>query len=226
MRSKIVASLAIVMSLSAFADKVHDLFDANRERILASDVFIIDDVVYVVGKSHSSNQGDSVGWSKAEENAKWALGNRHRSTAPWDANVSEAERDDAWIEYRSVNPNRFGVFGFQRIWSKKSSSEDFCAVYSCPSRAVDLTPPSAAELSAAVERVREKKRLAAEASQRAKEEAERQAAEQARLAAEKAVREAAERKAEQEAAERKAGFRKVLPNGGVRQQQLDENMIF
>lgn len=226
MRSKVVASLAIFMSLSALADKVHDLFDANRERIIASDVSIIDDVIYVVGKSHSPKRlGDSVGWSKAEDNAKWNLGNRHRATAPWGDGVTEAERDAAWLEYRSAHPNRFYVIGFQRIWSKKTSPDDFCAVYSCSSHAVDFTPPTAMELSAAVERVREKKRLAAEAAQRAKEEAARQAAEEARLVAEKAARDAAEKKAAQEAAERKAGFRKTLSNGGIRQQQLDEDMI-
>ena len=81
MRSEIAIGIMVV-ALSAFADKVHDVFNAHRDEILSAGVTTIDGNVYLVGKSNSPrNRGDAVGWTKAEENAKWNLGDRHRATA-------------------------------------------------------------------------------------------------------------------------------------------------
>ena len=214
MHSEIALGI-VVVALSAFADKVHDVFNAHRDEILSAGVSTIDSNVYLVGKANSPrNRGDAVGWMKAEENAKWNLGDRHRATAPWSADVTTSEKESAWLEYRAANPNRFHVVGMQRIWTQKTSPDGYTVVMSVPAELVNLAPPTAQELATAVCRVREKRRQAEEAARRAAEESARKAA------AEKAAR-----KAEAEAADRKAGARKVLEGGTIRQQQLDEDMV-
>ena len=214
MRSEIALGV-VVVALSAFADKVHDVFNTHRDEILSAGVSTIDGNVYLVGKANSPrNRGDAVGWAKAEENAKWNLGDRHRATAPWAADVTSSEKESAWIEYRVANPNRFHVVGMQRIWTQKTPPDGYTVVMSVPVEFVSLEPPTAQELAIAVNRVREKRRQAEEAARWAAEEAARKAA-----AAEAA------RKAEVEATERKAGARKVLDGGTIRQQQLDEDMV-
>ena len=214
MRSKVVLGIAVV-ALSAFADKVHDSFNAHRDEILSAGVSTIDGNVYLVGKARSPrNRGDSVGWTKAEENAKWNLGDCHRATAHWAADVTPDEKEAAWLEYRAANPNRFRVVGMQRVWTQKTPPDGYLVVMSVPAEFVTLSPPTAQELAVAVSRVREKRRRAEEAARRAMEEAAR-----------KAALEEAARKADAEAAERKSGARKVLDGGTVRQQQLDEDMV-
>ena len=105
MRSKIVLGMVLV-ALSVFADKAHEVFNAHRDEILSAGVTTIDGNVYLVGKSSSPrNRGDAVGWTKAEENAKWNLGDRHRATAPWAEDVTASERESAWLEYRAANPS-------------------------------------------------------------------------------------------------------------------------
>ena len=214
MRSKIVLGMVLV-ALSVYADKAHEAFNAHRDEILSAGVSTFDGNVYLVGKANSPrNRGDAVGWTKAEENAKWNLGDRHRATAPWADDVTASERESAWLEYRAANPNRFHIVGMQRIWTQKTLPDGYIVVMSVPAEFVNLAPPTAQELAIAVNRVREKRRQAEEAARRAAEEAAR-----------KAAAEAAARKAEAEAAERKAGARKVLDGGTIRQQQLDEDMV-
>lgn len=214
MRSKIVLGMLLV-ALSVSADKVHELFNAHRDQILSAGVTTIDGNVYLVGKSNSPRKlGDAVGWTKAEENAKWNIGDRHKATAVWPPDVVEAEKDAAWLEYRAMHPNRFHVVGLQRIWTQKTPPDGYVVVMSAPAEFLELSPPTTQELAVAVSRMREKKRLAEEAAKRAAAEAAR-----------KAAAEAAARKAEQEAAERKAGARKILDGGAVQQQQLDEELV-
>jgi len=214
MRSEIAIGIMVV-ALSAFADKVHDVFNAHRDEILSAGVSTIDGNVYLVGKANSPrNRGDAVGWTKAEENAKWNLSDRHRATAPWAADVTPLEKESAWLEYRAANPNRFHVVGMQRIWTQKTPPDGYTVVMSVPADFVNLAPPTAQELAIAVNRVREKRRQAEEVARRAAEEAAR-----------RATAEAGARKAEAEAAERKAGARKLLDGGTIRQQQLDEDMV-
>ena len=214
MRSKIVLGMLLV-ALSASADKVHELFNAHRDQILSAGVSTIDGTVYLVGKANSPRKlGDAVGWTKAEENAKWNIGDRHKATAVWPPDVVEAEKDAAWLEYRAMHPNRFHVVGLQRIWTKKTPPDGYMVVMSAPAEFLELSPPTAQELSVAVSRMRQKKRLAVEAAKRAAADAARKAA----------AKEAA-RKAAAEAAERKAGARKVLDGNTVRQQQVDEDLV-
>lgn len=214
MRSEIAVGI-VVVALSAFADRVHDVFNAHRDEILSAGVSAIEGNVYLVGKANSPrNRGDDVGYDKAKMNALWHLGDRYRTTAPWAPDVTTTEKESAWLEYRAAHPNRFHVVGLQRIWTQKTPPDGYVVVMSVPAEFVDLTPPTVQELAAAINRVREKRRQAEEAARRAVEEAAR-----------KAVAEEAERKAEAEAAERKAGARKVLDGGTIRQQQLDEDLV-
>jgi len=214
MRSKFLLGMLLV-ALSAFADKVHDVFNAHRDEILSAGVSTIEGNVYLVGKANSPrNRGDDVGYDKAKMNALWHLGDRYRTTAPWAPDVTTTEKESAWLEYRAAHPNRFHVVGLQRIWTHKTPPDGYTVVMSVPAEFVNLAPPTAQELAIAVSRVREKRRQAKEAARRLAEEAAR-----------KAAAEEAARKAEVEAAERKAGARKVLDGGTIRQQQLDEDMV-
>lgn len=214
MHSKIAFGMFLV-ALSAFADKVHEVFNAHRDEILSAGVSTIEGNVYLVGKANSPrNRGDDVGYDKAKMNALWHLGDRYRTTAPWAPDVTTTEKESAWLEYRVMHPNRFHVVGLQRILTQKIPPDGYLVVLAVPSEFVSLSPPTAQELAMAVGRVREKKRLAEEAAKRAAAEAAR-----------KAAAEAAARKAEAEAAERKAGARKVLDGGTIRQQQVDEGLV-
>ena len=213
MRFKIAIGV-VVVALSAFPDKVHDVFNAHRDEILSAGVSAIDGNVYLVGKANSPhNRGDAVGWTKAEENAKWNLGDFHRASAPWPLDVTPLEKGSAWLEFRAANPNRFHIIGLQRIWTQKIPPDGYMVVMSAPAEFVNLAPPTVEELAMAVNRVREKRRQAEEAARLAAEEAAR------KIAAEEAAR-----RAEAELAERKAGARKVLDGGVIRQQQVDEDM--
>ena len=150
MRSKIVLGMVLV-ALSVFADKAHEVFNAHRDEILSAGVTTIDGNVYLVGKSSSPrNRGDAVGWTKAEENAKWNLGNRHRATAEWLPDVTEEEKEAAWLDYRASRPNRFHVVGLQRVWSQKMPPDGYLVVLAVPSEFVSLSPPTAQELVMAV----------------------------------------------------------------------------
>lgn len=197
MRSEIaISAIVAVAAFSAFADDVHDAFNARRDEILSAGVSTVGGSVYLVGRANSPrNRGDAVGWTKAEENAKWNLGDRHRAGAPWAADVADDEKEAAWLEYRAAHPNRFRVAGLQRVWTRKTPPDLYEVVIAVPAEFVDFAPPTAAELAQAVGVVRERRRLAAEAAQR-----------------------------EAEAAERKAGARKILDNGAIRQQQIDEDL--
>ena len=203
MRSKIVITLFFMIALSAFADKVHDFFNANRENILSNDFSVIDDVAFVVGRAKSpKNRGDAVGWTKAEASAKWFIGDRFRSAACWPLDATEEEKRLAWLEYRSTHPNRFKITGMQRIWTQKTLPENYIVVLSIPASQIELSPPSRGDLEKAIKMVRERQHIAREEE----------------------FRKIEQKKAEAEAAKRRAGYREEI-GGGVRQQQVDEDLI-
>jgi len=158
MRCKVVLAV-LCMALSAFADKVHEIFKANRDAVLASDVSVFDDVAFSVGRATSpQNRGDSVGYTKAEEQAKWNLGNKHRAVAPWPEDATASEKDDAWVEYRCQHQERFSVLGMQRVWSKKAGPGNYVVVMGFPAEQVNIPAPKKEELRLAIESVRERKR--------------------------------------------------------------------
>ena len=203
MRSKIVIALSFMIALSAFADRAHDIFNANREKILTNDFSVIDDVAFVVGRAKSPrNRGDAVGWTKAELSAKWLIGDRFRSTACWPIDATEQEKSLGWLEYRSMHPNRFTVIGMQRIWTRKTPPENYVVVLSIPASQIELSPPSRGDLEKAIKMVRERQRITRE----------------------KESRKIEQKKAEAEAAKRRAGYCEEI-GGGVRQQQVDEDLI-
>ena len=203
MHSKILIALSFMIVLSAFADKTHDVFNANREKILANDFSVIDDVAFVVGRAKSPrNRGDAVGWTKAESSAKWFIGDRFRATACWPLDTTEDEKRLAWLEYRSMHSNRFKIIGLQRVLSQKKTPEDYTVVLSVPANLIELSPPSREDLEKAVSVVRERKRKAEDL----------------------AIREIERKKQEAEASKRTAGYREEVGDG-VRQQQVDEDLI-
>lgn len=216
MPSKGMSALIALCVLSAgAADKAHEVFDQNKDTILAAPVTILEGQVYVVGEATSpKNRGDAVGWTLAESNAKWNIGERHFATAAWPDGLTEAEKVEAWKEYRVAHPEHFSIVGFQRIWTQKPSSEEFRLVISFPAEFVDLTPPSAADLSACVEIARKRRKQAEEAARKKAEE----------LAKRKEAEEAERKKAEEEA-KHKAGYQEVKEDGSVQQQLLDEDLI-
>lgn len=156
------------MVLSASADRAHDVFEANKDVILAQPVTVCGDVTFSVGRATSPrNRGDAVGYAKAAEQAKWNLGERHRATAAWPSDILESEKEEAWLEYRSRHPERFSVVGLQRIQTKKTSPDGYRVVLGFPSEQVRVPEPTPAELKSALEAIRERKRMAEEARARA-----------------------------------------------------------
>ena len=239
MPSKLFMSLVVSCTLSAFAGKVHDVFEANRDAILSVSVTNLEGMAYLVGHATSArNLGDAVGYAKANKDALSALVDRHFSMAPWPVDVTEDEREAAWNELKSRNPERYTIQGLQRIWSRKRAPEEFVLVLSTPEeniRNVGIAP-TAEELASAGDAVRARRRAAEEAARKAAEEAARKAAEEAarkiaeeaeRIKREEAARKAAEEalKLEREKAKRMPGYREIGPDGSVKQQQVDEALV-
>ena len=145
------------------ADKAHEVFAQRQEAILSEPVTVSEGIVFLVGEAISpARRGDAVGWGLAEANAKWALGERHREASVWATDVTEDEKDAAWIVYRSAHPERFSITGLQRIWSEKPSEDAYCLVLAVPESCVDMTPPKASELADCVKKVRERRKKASE----------------------------------------------------------------
>ncbi len=165
MRSKspaLVGTICIV--LSAFADKTHDVFESNKDIILSQPVTVCGEIAFAVGRVKSShNSGSAVGYAKAEELAKWNIGNKYRESAQWPRDVLESEKNEAWLEYRCLHPERFTLSGMQRIWTKKTQPDIYTVVIGFPAAAINVPEPTSAELKEALNAVRErKKRIAAE----------------------------------------------------------------
>ena len=168
--------IASCVTLSASADKAHDAFSANKDAILAQTVSVCGEVAFSVGRAVSPrNRGDSVGYAKAEEQAKWNLGDKYRAIAAWPDDIEESEKDAAWTEYRIQHPKRFSVFGMQRILTKKTPPDNYLVVMSFPADQVDVPKPSAEELKVALEKIRERKRIAEERARKQAEEAAKKA---------------------------------------------------
>ena len=199
MRKPLIAAFAFACVLPVLADRAHDLFDANRDAILSQSVSAYEDVTYMVGRASSSaNLGNSVGYSKAEEKAKWNLVECYRESAPWPADIQEDEKEAAWTEYRAGRITRLQFFGMQRVYSKKLSATEYVLVLSVPTEQVNVPAPTATELAAAVNKVRERKRVLEE-RKRAAEEQKRAEAETQKPVADEAALNAAAVKDQQEA---------------------------
>lgn len=148
------------VALSASADRAHEVFEVNKDAILAQPITVCGEVAFSVGRATSPrSSGDAVGYTKAAEQAKWNLGEKHRVHAAWPKDIQETEKDVAWAEYRSQHPERFSVFGMQRIWTRKTSPDRYCVVLGFPADQVDVPKPTEAELQAALDKVRERRRL-------------------------------------------------------------------
>lgn len=169
-RSKLTALLAFV-ALSASADKAHEVFEANKEAILAQPIRVCGEVAFSVGRAQSPrSRGDAVGYAKADAEAKWNLGEQHHASAPWPDGTLEEEKDDAWREYRSQHMNRYSVFGMQRIFSRKSAQDSYLVVLAFPAEQVNVPAPTQQELAQAVGVVRERRRRQEESARKADEE--------------------------------------------------------
>ncbi|MGN0852017.1 MAG: hypothetical protein ACI4Q3_01425 [Kiritimatiellia bacterium] len=163
-------AIASCIVLSASADKAHDVFAANKDAILAQPISVYGEVAFAVGEATSPRRwGDAVGYSKAEAQAKWNLGDRFRATAPWPEDIQADEKKAAWSEYRALHPERFSVFGMQRILTRKKSPDNYLVVMSFPAAQVNVPPPSPEELKVAVEKVRSMRRSAEAGGQKTAE---------------------------------------------------------
>lgn len=158
------AIMASCIVLSVSADKTaHEVFAANKETILSQPVTVCGEVSFSVGCSNSPrSRGDAVGYTKAEEQAKWNLGEKYRAMAIWPSDVLDSEKGLAWAEYRSQHPDRFSVAGMYRIYTKKTRPDTYTVVLCFPSNQVKVPEPTAEELQVALNTVRERRRLAAE----------------------------------------------------------------
>lgn len=175
MRFNLVACLILLTGV-AQATPVQESFIANRADILSRATTVVGDYVFSVGRATSPrNRGDAVGYTKAEEQAKWNLGDKYRDTAAWPSDILETEKTEAWIEYRSQRPERFSVMGMQRIQTKKTPPDNYMVVMSFPSDQINVPRPTPEALKSALDAVRERKRVAEERARKVAEEATRKA---------------------------------------------------
>lgn len=149
----------ICTALSAKADKAHDTFEANKDVILSRPVTVCGETAFAVGRARSSrNLGSAVGYAKAEEVAKWNIGDKYRAVAKWPTDILESEKAKAWLEYRCLHPERFTLTGMQRIWTKKTQPDTYIVVIGFPAVAINIPEPTTAELKKSLDIVRERKR--------------------------------------------------------------------
>lgn len=203
MHSKTIVGLIFVTVLSAFADRPHDIFKENSDKILSSDITIIGDFSFVVGKAKSQGiGGDSVGWTKAEMAAMSCLGDVFKKIAQWPDEATEEEKKEAWVEYRASKIKDFEVVGLQRVYSKKLPPDNYLLVLSVPTKDINVAAPKRVDLEKALSNVRERKKAEKEAG----------------------LREEMQIKKEEESKKRRAGYREET-QGVIKQQQVDEDLI-
>lgn len=157
MRFKPLA-LAILATLSAYADKVHDLFSANREAIIANGLFEAEGYVFAAGESgYTRIGGTASGYSKATMLAKSRFFDRNITSVEWPEDVSEPEKKEAWANVRMGKCEQMNLTGMQRVCSEKSSDNICRIVLAVEACQLDLLPkPSKEELAAAITQIRKK----------------------------------------------------------------------
>ena len=147
----------LLLTGSAFAGSVGEVFKANRADILSRPVTVIDESVFTVGKAKSSEKaGTAVGFSKA---AAFACGNLDRlnyDRAEWPSDITADEKGIVWKLYRTEHPFALKVEGGFRVCEEKTAPENYLVVIAFPKSKVWLPRVSAAELKLVVSQVRSK----------------------------------------------------------------------
>lgn len=158
MRSEVVAVAVLCAILSASADKIHDLFSANRDIIIEQGIIEKEGYLFVFGESGCSQTGGTAsGYSKAALNAMSRVFDRNMRSAEWPADATEAEKNEAWANLRMGKCEQLELAGMQRIWTEKTSNGICRVVLAVESKRLDALPqPSKEELATAIMRLRER----------------------------------------------------------------------
>lgn len=151
------ALFAVVFALSVRADNAKDYFEINKDVILNQVVTESDSNIFVIGKTKGSKIfSTSSNYSKAEEFAKWNLGDRYKSTVSWPQDVTEEEKQLAWLEYRTQKKANFHFSGMYRIYADKMTNGEYRVVMCFPRNQVWITPPTELDIKLAITKVRKR----------------------------------------------------------------------
>lgn len=124
---------ALILAEVALATSAQNLFQANRDAILAGTTTVVGDAVFSVGRAKSSRlAGDDIGFSKA---ALFAYGNLDRlnfERADWPEDVEDAEKVAVWKVYREGMPFALSIEGGVRVYREKTQDECFLMVMAFP----------------------------------------------------------------------------------------------
>lgn len=138
---------ALILAEVALATSAQNLFQANRDAILAGTTTVVGDAVFSVGRAKSSRlAGDDTGFSKA---ALFAYGNLDRlnfERADWPEDVEDAEKGAVWKAYRGKVPFALSMEGGTRIYREKTQDECFLMVMAFPKAQVLMPQTTAAAL--------------------------------------------------------------------------------
>lgn len=155
MRSNAFSSFAsALLAGAACAAPVHEVFQANRDAILASRSFVAGDYVFTTGRVRSSSAlgRRQIGFAKAELIAKGNLDDFVFQHAPWPQDVSSEEKDASWLVYRQSRPFRVAIAGGRCVCHCADSPGCFLAVMAYPRSELAKCPmPQTADLASAVD---------------------------------------------------------------------------
>ncbi len=131
----------LLLTGSAFAGSVGEVFETNRADILSRSVTIIDESVFTVGKAKSSEKaGTSIGFSKASAFAYGNLDRLNYDRAEWPSDITADEKGIVWKLYRTEHPFALKVEGGSRVCEEKTAPENYLVVMSFPKAQVLLPP--------------------------------------------------------------------------------------
>ena len=145
------ALFAVVFALSVRADNAKDYFEINKDVILNQVVTESDSNIFVIGITKGSKiLSTSSNYSKAEEFAKWNLGDRYKNTVSWPQDVTEEEKRLAWLEYRTRKKENFSFSGMYRIYADKMTDGEYRVVLCFPKNQVRIAPPTEVDIKTAI----------------------------------------------------------------------------
>ena len=154
----VVAFFAFAFALSVKADNAKGYFETNKDTILNQVVTESDSNVFVIGKTKGSKiLSTASNYSRAEETAKWNLGDRYKSIVSWPQDVTEEEKRLAWLEYRTQKKENFHFSGMYRIYADKMTNGEYRVVMCFPKKQILIVPPTEGDIRSAIVEVRKRK---------------------------------------------------------------------
>lgn len=136
----------LILAEVALATSVQDLFQSNRDTVLAGSTTVIGDTVFSVGRAKSSRwTGDDIGFSKAALFAYSNLDHLNFEQADWPEDVKVSEKSAVWKAYREKMPFMLSIEGGMRVYREKTQDTCFLMVMAFPKEQVLM--PRATEIT-------------------------------------------------------------------------------